>query len=1395
VLAYVLLAHEGAEQISELVQTLLDADPTARVVVHYDLNSSQKDFAALEQAFQGLERAWLVKDRVRCGWGLFGLVDGVTRALRVLRDQKVVCDYVYLLSGSCMPSKPLAKLKRFLAENRGMEFIEAHPPEWMVDGLREERYQYRHWFSYRTHRTLFESSWRIQRALRLKLKLPRKLVARFGPQWWCLTSETCFAILNFIDRYPGAYRFFKTTWIPDELFFQTLASSIATPARVFGKSLTFFKFTWKGRPLTFYDDHVDLVPELPCFFVRKVGPSARLLRQRLAEIAAAPDDGEDFPSLDNKEFDYEKRVREQTRNPVPGQLYYGGQTFNGWPSSLANVRKPFVVLHGPPAVTRIVMAHLRGAPGLTLLGRVFHPTKVELEPLGPAFGAFGPDDAKIRDMDPPLYLSRLLERADGLPVIEISPGDIPAGEGHFLYNNNVIFISCQPNDPTDQGNRRLYWTLAAAANPASAKDELRLEWPEGSTLQDVPRFVDALVDKYSPWEHRKWLTEALLEHRQERPFLRLQWGDGKRIAAGEPAARRLTNLLQDTHGAVIRPLARAFSGIDARLAGIRPLEITGELPSQWRAYFSSGMGRNFESWAAAFDRSNLSYAVVHGPPALTGLVAEHLKRTRGLAVLGRVFEPRNPLADDGDAARDLTEEGLLVRETDRPLYLRRLLSAAEGFPVIEICPGDEPAGEGFVISNPNAVFVTCQPNLLEDDVNLCLYWALAAVANPMAAEDNLLEPASGGNPLRARESIDAFIEKYTPRGHREWLNKTVLDDAWFHARAPNEQRDDFVRLFWGAARNMDGDREAEAMVPLRQTKAPLRVLGQTGGPLVEALADLQRRLADQRLDAATGALPEQWRLYFSLSKPDAAPTVEWAAALRRSTIGFAVLHGPPRMTRIVREHLEQSPDVALLGRIFDPAGSAELTTEDQQLLAQDRSRYFTALLARSNGFPVVEMSPGDDPVGETSLLQDENAVFISCQPDHADPAERTRLYWALTAAADPASADTLEGGDRAHASLLRVRNEIDAFIESFTSREHRAAIDEALLGETTPDAVLRLSSGTADRVARGEPLSASLTRLRRKLGPAFTPLIRGLTDIEAKFAALRTHDLVEPFPTEWRDYFSTRDEPSFESWQAALGPSTARYWVLYGPPAATQVVRSHLAAQPSLRMLGRVFDPDAAARAAAAPQAAMKSSSRVEDRPAALAAALAGCDGFPVIEVCPGDERHGEEFFVSDPQALILAVVPPDAEDPQEELLYWTLVATASKAVRQTLMSARIRGDDSQATRRLLQAFVNARVLGAHRDWFTESVLFPEYDDRIVRLPWTGWPSPLASARRPGQEPLAGRLGRLRHALGPAAERVVRALEDVGGPLARQSTQTLVEGLPLEWQRVFVSFEEEEKVA
>src|SRR5215469_9156411 len=99
-LAYVVLAHESASRVAAHAEMLANADPTGQVIVHYDRNSPAGEFAALTAALAGRERVHLVANRVRCGWGMFGLVDAVVRALRIIRERELGCDYVFLLSSS-----------------------------------------------------------------------------------------------------------------------------------------------------------------------------------------------------------------------------------------------------------------------------------------------------------------------------------------------------------------------------------------------------------------------------------------------------------------------------------------------------------------------------------------------------------------------------------------------------------------------------------------------------------------------------------------------------------------------------------------------------------------------------------------------------------------------------------------------------------------------------------------------------------------------------------------------------------------------------------------------------------------------------------------------------------------------------------------------------------------------------------------------------------------------------------------------------------------------------------------------------------------------------------------------------------------------------------------------
>ncbi|MGQ0484142.1 MAG: beta-1,6-N-acetylglucosaminyltransferase, partial [Hyphomicrobiales bacterium] len=256
-LGFALLAHEGVEAVSELIDTLISDGDT--VSVHYDGRSLMPDFLALNARYTQNPQVLFAR-RVPCGWGDFSLVQGTLNALAEFRRTGASLDYVYLLSGADLPLKSLRSLKTFLASHLHdrAEFIESvplGPAKWVRGGLEAERFAYRHYFNERRHPLLFKHCWTLQRRLGLKRKPPPGLRISLGSQWWCLTWDTCRKILDLTAGDSRINRYFRTTWIPDESYFQTLVRRIAGADRLKGHSLTFYHFSDYGKPVVFYDEH------------------------------------------------------------------------------------------------------------------------------------------------------------------------------------------------------------------------------------------------------------------------------------------------------------------------------------------------------------------------------------------------------------------------------------------------------------------------------------------------------------------------------------------------------------------------------------------------------------------------------------------------------------------------------------------------------------------------------------------------------------------------------------------------------------------------------------------------------------------------------------------------------------------------------------------------------------------------------------------------------------------------------------------------------------------------------------------------------------------------------------------------------------------------------------
>jgi len=544
-LLFVILAHDRPGDAAGLARTLVAAGSDARALIHFDARADAASFAALEAAVAGEPRIGLVARRAACRWGSFGLVEAPLNALAQAEAEFEASgwtpDYAILLSGACLPCRPVASLEQFLAAHPGRQYIESEDESWVTGGWRSERWRFWHVFDHKTQRPLEWLSGRVQGALRVRRRFPAGLRPRFGSQWWALTWPVCQAILADIRRNPARLRFFRRAWIPDEMVFQTYVDALVPRESIAGFGLTHFQFTTvHGRPVMFYDDHVDYVRDIDRFFFRKASPEALRLRAASLAQAGAPDDGRGFDRVGERREHYFLKLQAQTHYSPPGALFFRDQFSDHSASVLGAAGDPYLVVVGPPAMARRLVARLPEPP-FTAFGEIFAPASVDLGPGRAAIGGLRRSDTAIRDAHPALFLTRLRTRAGGVPAFAWSPADRPWLLAAVLRDPAALVITLP----------------VLSGNPAQDRETLLAQClgPGRARLVDVPFGLPrdwvqaALNDIRAPWspDLGYWLvsgvTPVALEApdapRLRPPDLALPWGGDP---GPETLARRRSEL-------------------------------------------------------------------------------------------------------------------------------------------------------------------------------------------------------------------------------------------------------------------------------------------------------------------------------------------------------------------------------------------------------------------------------------------------------------------------------------------------------------------------------------------------------------------------------------------------------------------------------------------------------------------------------------------------------------------------------------------------------------------------------------------------------------------------------------------------------------------------------------
>jgi hypothetical protein len=232
--AFVVLAHRAPDQVARLVARL---DPL-EVFLHVDARVSADQRTAFE-AVARMRNVTLVES-LPTPWASWGLVAAALRGMdTALARPSGPPTHVVVMSGQDYPLIPSRDVARFFSEHRDVSFMARWPLPSRLFGRwgGMDRLRFRH--RPVSGRKVF---------LPVPRRLPRAIDPYGGAMYWALNLRAARELQATMHRRPDLERFYRRTWIPDEMFVPTLVMNGDAASTVANESLTFQRWDTYGTP-------------------------------------------------------------------------------------------------------------------------------------------------------------------------------------------------------------------------------------------------------------------------------------------------------------------------------------------------------------------------------------------------------------------------------------------------------------------------------------------------------------------------------------------------------------------------------------------------------------------------------------------------------------------------------------------------------------------------------------------------------------------------------------------------------------------------------------------------------------------------------------------------------------------------------------------------------------------------------------------------------------------------------------------------------------------------------------------------------------------------------------------------------------------------------------------
>lgn len=260
-IAHLILAHSDPHQLGRLIDRLQHKD--AYFFIHIDNKTAIDPFAFLSEKHQ----VYMVKNRVNVQWGAYSIVQATLNGFKEILDSGLKIDYFNLLSGADYPLKSTKEIHTFFAKNKEQIFMEYYSiaDEWKEAIPRLTEYHLTHYS--------FPGKYYLQKWLNRLTparKMPDNLVAVGRSQWFSIPTEAGRYILDYLKNHPEVERFFKLTWAPDEIVFQTILFNSKWKDKMVNNNLRYIVWTkGKASPETLTEKNKSELFATEALFARK----------------------------------------------------------------------------------------------------------------------------------------------------------------------------------------------------------------------------------------------------------------------------------------------------------------------------------------------------------------------------------------------------------------------------------------------------------------------------------------------------------------------------------------------------------------------------------------------------------------------------------------------------------------------------------------------------------------------------------------------------------------------------------------------------------------------------------------------------------------------------------------------------------------------------------------------------------------------------------------------------------------------------------------------------------------------------------------------------------------------------------------------------------------------